>query len=319
MDAVAHAAAHLRRGGLVAMPTETVYGLAAVARDADAVARVFAAKGRPASNPLIVHASTLEMARQCCAGWPGAADALARGLWPGPLTLVLPKAEWVPDIVTAGGKTVAVRVPRHPVALALIEAVGQPLVAPSANRSGYVSPTTAEHVRGVWPEDEVFVLDGGACEVGLESTVVAVGDDGLRVLRPGVIGAEELSRLAGVAVVAGSEVGPVASPGVIGPHYQPRAWVVLVRTLGEVGAVLGEAAGVVQGVVLSPPGVPVAVDPPHASLPMPADAGAYARELYSALREADALGPGVIVVCVPEGEGAVWAAVRERLGRAAGG
>lgn len=319
MDAVAHAAAHLRRGGLVAMPTETVYGLAAVARDGDAVARVFAAKGRPASNPLIVHASTLEMARQCCAGWPGAADALARGLWPGPLTLVLPKADWVPDIVTAGGTTVAVRVPRHPVALALIEAVGQPLVAPSANRSGYVSPTTAEHVRGVWPEDEVFVLDGGACEVGLESTVVAVGDDGLRVLRPGVIGAEELSRLAGVAVVAGSEVGPVASPGVIGPHYQPRARVVLVRTLGEVGAVLGEAAGVVQGVVLSPPGVPVAVDPPHASLPMPAEAGAYARELYSALREADALGPGVIVVCVPEGEGAVWAAVRERLGRAAGG
>ena len=318
MDAVAHAAAHLRRGGLVAMPTETVYGLAAVARDAGAVARVFAAKGRPASNPLIVHASTLEMARACCAAWPGAADALARALWPGPLTLVLPKADWVPDIVTAGGPTVAVRVPRHAVALALIEAVGEPLVAPSANRSGYVSPTRAEHVRGVWPEDEVFVLDGGACEVGLESTVVAVGDGGLRVLRPGVVGAEELSGLAGAAVVAGAEAGPVASPGVIGPHYQPRARVVLVRTLGEVGAVLGEVPGVVQGVVLSPPGVPVAVDPPHASLPMPVDAGLYARELYSALREADALGPGVIVVCVPGGEGAVWSAVRERLGRAAG-
>ncbi|MFI4882407.1 MAG: L-threonylcarbamoyladenylate synthase, partial [Phycisphaerales bacterium JB064] len=161
MDSIAHAAAHLKRGGLVAMPTETVYGLAALARDADAVARVFELKGRPNTNPLIVHASTLDMARECCAAWPEAADALARAYWPGPVTLVLPKANWVPGIVTAGGPTVAVRVPRHPVALALIEAVGEPLVAPSANRSGYVSPTMAEHVRGVWGEDEVFVLDGG--------------------------------------------------------------------------------------------------------------------------------------------------------------
>src|SRR5690606_30709099 len=118
------------------MPTETVYGLAAVARDANAVHRVFAAKGRPATNPLIVHASSLEMARGCCARWPAEANALARAFWPGPLTLVLPKAEWVPDVVTAGGQTVAVRVPRHPIALALIEAVGEPLVAPSANTSG---------------------------------------------------------------------------------------------------------------------------------------------------------------------------------------
>lgn len=306
MDAIAHAAAHLRAGGLVVMPTETVYGLAAVARDPAAVERVFEAKGRPATNPLIVHAGTLEMARGCCAHWPASADALARAFWPGPLTLVLPKAEWVPGVVTAGGETVAVRVPRHPVALALIEAMGEPLVAPSANRSGYVSPTRIEHVRGVWSEAEVFVLDGGACEVGLESTVVAVGERGLRVLRPGVIGADELARVAGVPVVEGESAGGVAaSPGVVGPHYQPRARVVLVRSVDEIGDA--------DGVVLLPPGESSA-----GGVRMPGEAGAYGRGLYTALREADGTGASVIVVCVPEGEGPVWDAIRERLGRAAG-
>lgn len=315
MDAVAHAATHLRRGGLVAMPTETVYGLAAIARDAHAVARVFEAKGRPAGNPLIVHASSLKMARGCCSAWPEAAQALARAFWPGPLTLVLPRAPWVPDVVTAGGPTVAVRVPSHPVALALIEAVGEALVAPSANRSGYVSPTTAEHVRGVWREDEVFVLDGGPCEVGLESTVVAVREDGLGVLRPGVIGGEELASIAGVPVASSDEAGPIASPGLVGPHYQPRARLVLVGTLAEASAAMGAGPAVVIG----PPGTPVAVDPPNASIPMPGEARAYARELYSALREADAMRPVRIVVCAPLGAGPLWAAVRERLGRAAGG
>lgn len=308
MDAIAHAAAHLRVGGLVVMPTETVYGLSAIARDAAAVERVFAAKGRPAANPLIVHASSLEMARGCCAQWPDASEALARAFWPGPLTLVLPRAGWVPDVVTAGGQTVAVRVPRHPVALALIEAVGEPLVAPSANRSGYISPTRVEHARGVWSQAEVFVLDGGACEVGLESTVVAVGDDGLRVLRPGVIGAEELERVAGVPVVEGEGArGGAKSPGLIGPHYQPTARVVLVRSLEEIEAVSGDG----RAVVLLPPG-----DSSGAGVPMPGDAGAYGRGLYAALREADGAGASVIVVCVPGGEGPVWDAVRERLGRA---
>lgn len=309
MDAIAHAAAHLRAGGLVVMPTETVYGLAAVARDADAVGRVFAAKGRPAANPLIVHAGTLEMARGCCALWPAEADALARAFWPGPLTLVLPRAEWVPDVVTAGGGTVAVRVPRHPVALALIDSVGEPLVAPSANRSGYVSPTRVEHVRGVWSDAEVFVLDGGACEVGLESTVVSVGDDGLRVLRPGVIGAGALERVASVPVLGTEEAGgAVASPGMIGPHYQPRARVVLVRTRDEIDAAMADG----HAVVLPPPG-----DSSGAGVSMPAGALAYARELYAALRGADGAGASVIAVCEPRGEGPVWDAVRERLRRAA--
>lgn len=319
-DLLAAAVDRLLAGGLVAMPTETVYGLAAIARDAGAVARVFALKGRPAANPLIVHASTPEMARDCCQAWPGAADRLARAFWPGPLTMVLPKAAWVPDIVTAGGPTVAVRVPGHPLALALIEAVGEPLVAPSANRSGYVSPTTADHVRGVWSEDDVLVLDGGPCEVGLESTVVAVGDDGLRVLRLGVIGSAELSRVAGLPVLMEHQSeGPVASPGRIGAHYQPRARVVLVRTEAELEAALSVGSSARPSVVLAPPGVQAVVDPPNRSLAMPGDADAYARALYAALRVADEAGPARIVVCVPAGRGVVWDAVRERLSRAAAG
>ncbi|MEQ9096436.1 MAG: L-threonylcarbamoyladenylate synthase [Phycisphaerales bacterium] len=315
MDAIAHAAAHLRAGGLVAMPTETVYGLAAIARDPKAVARVFEAKGRPATNPLIVHACTLDMARQCCAAWPAAADALARKFWPGPLTLVLPRAAWVPDIVTAGGPTVAVRVPRHPVALALIEAVGEPLVAPSANPSGYVSPTTPEHVRGVFDASLVVVLDGGPCEVGLESTVVQVDDDTVRVLRPGVIGVAELRAATDVPIHAQSGgATSVASPGLIGPHYQPRARVLLAATMAEIEHAIGDR----PAIVISPPGVPIAVDAPNASIAMPAEPGDYARELYAALREADASGASVIVVCVPSGGGSIYEAVRERLARAAG-
>ena len=316
MDAIAHAASHLRAGGLVAMPTETVYGRAAIASDAEAVARVFEAKGRPANNPLIVHANALDMARRCCSSWPEAADALAHAFWPGALTLVLPKADWLPEIVTAGGPTVGVRVPAHPIALALIEAVGEPLVAPSANRSGYVSPTSAEHVRGVWPEAEVLVLDGGACEVGLESTVVAVEEDRLRVLRPGVIGVEALAAATGLPVEASDAAAATpASPGVLGPHYQPRTPVVLAGSIEAAGDAMGEG----PAVVVSPPGLPMAVDPPNSSLAMPDTAEAYARALYVALREADAAGASVIVVCEPPGRGPIWAAIRERLGRAAGG
>ncbi|MFI4915191.1 MAG: L-threonylcarbamoyladenylate synthase [Phycisphaerales bacterium JB060] len=314
MDTIAHAAAHLRAGGLVAMPTETVYGLAAIARDAEAVARVFRAKGRPSNNPLIVHAATLAMAQECCAAWPPPAEALARAFWPGPVTLVLPRAAWVPDIVTAGGPTVAVRVPRHPVALALIEAVGQPLVAPSANRSGYVSPTTANHVWGVWPRSEVVVLDGGPCEVGLESTVVAVDEDSVRVLRPGVIGAAELALAAGVRVLEreGADA-TAASPGLIGPHYQPRARLVLVENPEDVRAYFDET----KLVFLGPPGVSIDVPRPHVVLAMPGGPAEYARNLYGMLRGADAMEPSAIVVSVPGGAGAVWDAVRERLARAA--
>lgn len=314
MDTIAHAAAHLRAGGLVAMPTETVYGLAAIARDADAVARVFKAKGRPSNNPMIVHAATLAMAQGCCEAWPPAAEALARAFWPGPVTLVLPRAAWVPEIVTAGGPTVAVRVPRHPVAMALIEAVGEPLVAPSANRSGYVSPTAVEHVSGVWPRGEVVVLDGGPCQVGLESTVVAVGEDSVRVLRPGVIGPADIARAAGVPVLEREGADATsASPGLVGPHYQPRARLVLVDDPEDVRAYLNEP----MVVFLGPPGVAIDAPRPHEALAMPQGPAEYARNLYGMLRAADTMEPSIIVVCVPGGAGSVWDAVRERLSRAA--
>lgn len=327
-EAIAEAVGRLRAGGLVAFPTETVYGLGADALSADAVARVFAAKGRPSENPLIVHVSGIEMARRVVREFGAGAGRLASVLWPGPVTLVLEKADGVPDAVTAGGPTVAVRCPDHPLALALIEAFGGPLVGPSANPSGYVSPTTAGHVARHFDSGEVFVLDGGACRAGLESTVVDLTVSPARVLRRGVVGAKELAAALGEPVEddgAVVEAGrAVASPGLLGPHYRPRARVVVVGSLGEIDPLID---GVRTAVVLSPPGTPVTVPPQHASIPMPGGARAYAAELYAALREADELSPEVIVVALPvlageggdEGDSAVWAAVRERLSRASAG
>ncbi len=328
-EAIAEAVGRLRAGGVVAFPTETVYGLGADALSETAVERVFALKGRPAENPLIVHVSGETMARKVVAGWPDRAERVARALWPGPVTIVLPKADAVPANVTAGGGTVAVRCPDHPLALALIEAFGGPLVGPSANPSGYVSPTTAAHVRAHFGPGEVLTLDGGACRAGLESTVIDLSRTPAVVLRRGVIGPERLAEVLGEGVVerdGGHEPtgAPVASPGLVGPHYRPRARVVVVETLTEVHRALAELDPVDAGVVLSPPGAPVAVDPPNRSIAMPESASAYAADLYAALREADEAGARLIVVALPEGVGrtgeagerAVWAAVRERLSRA---
>lgn len=324
-EAIAEAARRLRAGGLVAFPTETVYGLGALALDPAAVARVFAAKGRPATNPLIVHVADAAMARRVVAAWPGAAERLAAAFWPGPLTLVLEKREGVPAAVTAGADTVAVRVPDHPLTLALIEVLGEPIVGPSANPSGYVSPTRAGHVRGHFGADEVFVLDGGPCRGGIESTVVDLTVDPARVLRSGLVGAEELAAVIGGAVVevahgvdAAAGDGRARSPGVIGPHYQPRARVVLVRTLDELHAGLSRATG--SALVIGPPGVQVTVRPPHGSIGMPASPAGYAAGLYAALREADEMGAGLVIVVDPaeaDAPDATWRAVRERLGRAA--
>ncbi|MBY0278237.1 threonylcarbamoyl-AMP synthase [Candidatus Binatia bacterium] len=185
---VARAAAILRRGGLVALPTETVYGLGANALDADAVSKIFAAKGRPASNPLIVHVESEAAARSLARRWPEIAARLAAEYWPGPLTLVVEKTDSIPDLVTAGGSTVALRVPAHPIALALLRACGLPLAAPSANRSEAISPTTARHVAdSLGPfVDDLLVLDGGPCEVGIESTVVDLTGVTPAVLRVGM-------------------------------------------------------------------------------------------------------------------------------------
>jgi L-threonylcarbamoyladenylate synthase len=224
--AIRRAAAALRRGEPVGFPTETVYGLGALALDPAAVRRIFEAKGRPDDNPLIVHVTGLPMLRGLVRSVPPEARALAARFWPGPLTIVLPKRKAVPDVVTAGLPTVAVRVPDHPVALALIEAAGVPVAAPSANLSGRPSPTRAVHVAADFPS--LLVLDGGAAHHGLESTVVALGDPP-RVLRLGAIPVEELRDFLPGLTVATKARARAESPGMRHRHYAPARPLVLFR------------------------------------------------------------------------------------------
>src|SRR2546425_3488335 len=222
--AVARAAELLRAGELVALPTETVYGLAANALDAQAVARIFEVKGRPAHNPVIVHVASEEMARRTVADWPSLAEQLAESFWPGALTLVLPRSLAIPDIVTAGGTTVAVRWPSHLVIQAVIRACGFPLAAPSANLSGRISPTTVQHVLKSLGDKIDMIVDGGPSQVGLESTVLDLTIAPPRVLRPGTIPAESLRAVVGE--VRSAEPGVrngalLRSPGLLPRHYAP--------------------------------------------------------------------------------------------------
>ncbi|MFG0285782.1 MAG: L-threonylcarbamoyladenylate synthase [Phycisphaerales bacterium JB039] len=307
-EGVGRAVAQLRAGRLVAFPTETVYGLGADALRPEAVEGVFSAKGRPAGNPLIVHVDGAAMAERV-ADWTEAARRLAARFWPGPLTLVLPATAIVPAQVIAGGDTVAVRAPDHPVALELIGAFGGPLVAPSANRSGAVSPTTAAHVEAAFPE--ILVLDGGPCRAGLESTVLDLTGPPA-ILRPGPIGPAAIAAELGVTVAVGAGAAGVArSPGLLGRHYAPAR---PVRLLGA-GEVAAPPAGVAWLALDRPPGAGV--------IAMPPDGAAYAARLYAALREADASGAGEIWIDLPGPdrlggpEGDLWAAIVDRLTRAA--
>jgi len=320
---IAAAAERLRSGRLVAFPTETVYGLGADALNAAAVARVFAAKGRPSNNPLIVHVDSIAMAKRVVREWPEGAEALAKAFWPGPLTIVLPKSENVPGLVTGDGPNVAVRAPKHPVALALIGAFGGPIVGPSANKSGFVSPTTAWHVHQEFADADVMVLDGGACEVGIESTVVSlVGAP--RVLRPGAISATEISAVLGVKVAegraktlaSGLASGAMESPGQLASHYAPRSPAILVDA-AKLQKALREAEG--PCVVLGP--LLTSLPRQHRVIPMPMDARAYASRVYAALREADALMPAMIAIVKPTivkgaADEALWRAIMDRLKRA---
>lgn len=314
--AISAAVEVLRGGGLVAFPTETVYGLGAHALDPDAVARIYAAKGRPAYNPLIVHLASTKDARRLASEWPEAADKLAARFWPGPLTLVVPRAPVVPASVSAGLDTVALRLPAHPVARALLEAAGFPIAAPSANRSTRVSPTTAEHVRRGLGDRVDLILDGGPCPVGIESTVLSLAG-APTLLRPGTISLEEIREVIGdVALPAGDPSGTVArpSPGMMDRHYAPRAevrlfgpeerntWFAWAREEGEEGPV---------GVIAFEP-VPAGI---ASVVGMPDDAREYAARLYAALHELDRRGCRVIYAeSVPRG--AEWAGVRDRLWRA---
>ena len=303
----------LGQGQLVALPTETVYGLAADARSPGAVARIFEAKGRPAGNPLIVHIDSVEMAEGCVAAWPRAAAQLAGAFWPGPLSLVLPKADSIPDIVTAGGKTVAVRCPAHPVFSAVLAKCGFPLAAPSANRSNRVSPTRAEHVVDQLGGRIPLVLDGGACDLGIESTVLDLTGDTPTLLRPGMISLGQLQAVLGpVATAKPPAAEPLKSPGQLQQHYSPRAKLILVE--GDLDAALGQAD--VTAHVIARTAAPAAW-PSERWHRLPDAAAGFARELYDTLHRCDRLGAETILV-QPLPDGDEWAALRNRLNRAAG-
>jgi L-threonylcarbamoyladenylate synthase len=291
------AAELIRSGGIVAFPTETVYGLGANALDAAAVARIFKVKGRPPESPLIVHVDSIEMARSLVLQWPVAADRLARRYWPGPLTLVLGKQRSIPDIVTAGLPTVGLRVPAHPLALALIGAAGVPIAAPSANPFTGLSPTTAEHVRHSLGDAVDMVLDGGPAMVGIESTVLSLDGEEPTLLRPGVIRLPEIESLIGpVRIAQGAGAGGHASPGMHAQHYRPRTPLVLL------------AAGD------SPP--PGRGEWLRLGREMPAEPAAYAAVLYAVLHRLDAEGLDWIAVERPP-DTPEWAGVLDRLTRAA--
>lgn len=323
-DQLQRAVDQLRAGGLVAFPTETVYGLGADASRDDAVRRVFDVKGRPGNNPLIVHVSDEEMARRVAGAWPAEASKLARAFWPGPLSIVVPRSARVSGLACAGGPTVALRCPRHPLARGLIAMFGAPIVGPSANRSGSISPTRAEHVRAAFSEEQVLTLDGGPCEGGIESTVVALDSRGVRVLRLGLISAEEISRVLGVEVEQGGPAaegdGPLASPGLLARHYAPTTPATL---LPRAKLLVRARALVRQGrtpilILLGERTTPGAV-----TIAMPAEAQAYAAALYGALHRADAVGQrgetgkhAQILIERPESAGPIWDAIRDRLTRA---
>jgi L-threonylcarbamoyladenylate synthase len=303
------AAAVLKRGGLVAFPTETVYGLGALALDPLAVRGIFAAKGRPSTNPVIVHVLGEDEARALVAHWPEAAAVLASRFWPGPLTLVLPRSSQVPDECTAGGDTVGVRAPSHPAARALLERVQAPLAAPSANRAEHVSPTTAAHVLRDLNGRIDLVIDGGRCAYGIESTVIALDAAGPRLLRAGAIPRKEIEELLGPLSEAKSS-GPLQSPGQHKRHYAP-AGVVRLASRAELPRVLASLPGR-TGVLLHGGKAPGAT----AAVQLPDDAAAYARELYAALRELEDADCASIVIeeVSPDAD---WDAVRDRLSRAA--
>lgn len=318
-QALAQAARRLADGMLVAFPTETVYGLGANAADAQAVARIFAAKRRPADHPVIVHLRGADDLRGWARSVPPAAAALARAFWPGPLTLVLPRAPQVLDVVTGGQDSVGLRVPAHPVARALLEAFaaagGTGIAAPSANRFGHVSPTTAQHVADDLGDAVPLILDGGPCPVGIESTIVAFTGDTPQLLRPGGVPLHALARVLGRAPRGGGEA--PRAPGTLASHYAPRTPALLVPAdalraeLAQLAA-RDERVAVLARSVAPPPGFD------GAWRAAPSDADGYARELYAALRALDAAGADALLVEAPPDD-AAWLAVHDRLARATHG
>jgi L-threonylcarbamoyladenylate synthase len=314
--AIAAGAGALAAGDLVAFPTETVYGLGADALSPQAVSRVFAAKGRPPDHPLICHVAGAAGLAPLVADVTPEAGALAEAFWPGPLTIILPRSAAVPDAVTGGRDTVAVRVPDHPLALALLTQFGGPVAAPSANRFGRPSPTRAEDVVAELGEAVAVVLDGGPCAIGIESTVLDLTTDPPQVLRPGGISAEAIAAVIGRPVSAQAS-GPARAPGMLESHYAPGARVEIVAAddVPDRAAALADAG---QAVAVLAPGD---ISPLPSSVQVLGPAGdpdAYATQLYAAFRRADAAGAEVILAVPPPPRG-MGVAVRDRLTRAAAG
>jgi L-threonylcarbamoyladenylate synthase len=327
-QAIERASELLRTGEVVALPTETVYGLAANAFDADAVARIFQIKGRPAHNPIIVHVCDVEMAKRCVTVWPRMAEQLAGAFWPGPLTLVLPRSDQIPPIVTAGGATVGVRWPSHPFATAVIARCGFPLAAPSANLSGTLSPTIADHVRQAFGEGVPLIIDGGPCQVGIESTVLDLTALPPRVLRPGMIhepainavigGARDEDRGVITRAARPPTFAPLPSPGLLPKHYAPNAKLVVLSWDDEAGFKVQGSRFKVQSSkihVIAHTHIPSDTGLGSVSV-MPHDSTAFARALYAELHRCDEAGAELIIVEAPP-RGEAWHAISDRLTRAA--
>ncbi|RLS45698.1 MAG: threonylcarbamoyl-AMP synthase [Planctomycetota bacterium] len=311
-DGVEEAAARIEAGGVVAFPTETVYGLGASTFAVEGLKMIYEIKGRPSDNPLIAHVLDAVEARTLVSGWDLRCSRLAAKFWPGPLTMILNKAIDVPDEATAGLQTIAVRSPMHPVARALLYAVDGPISAPSANRSGHISPTTTEHVMADFPEQEDFlVLEGGRANFGIESTVLDLTGEKPVIRRPGSITLEALARVLGAVEVA-QGIGQGVSPGTRLIHYAPKIPTMLVPSnrLESFLATLTEPAAVLTL-------ESARVSAPHIGIQMQTDASAYARMLYSKLREAENSGLTHIVIEEPQGQDGLWFAVLDRLRRAA--
>jgi L-threonylcarbamoyladenylate synthase len=313
-DQIEKAATLLNAGELVAFPTETVYGLGGDAGNLAAVARIFAAKDRPASHPLIVHVSNLTAARRWATAFPDSAARLAEAFWPGPLTLVVPKAAHVLAAVTGGQSTIALRAPAHPVARALLAAFGRGIAAPSANRYGRISPTRADDVREELGDRVAMVLDGGDCEVGLESTIVACLDGQAMVLRPGAVSRRQIADVVGVLTDA--DAGAPRAPGGGRSHYAPQTPLAIVDGADRNARIEDALRRGERLAVLTHAVAPIA--PERITWrPLPADPSAYGQAMYATLRALDRAGAArILVEAVPATE--AWEAIADRLRRAAG-
>ena len=322
-EAASQAAELLNDGQLVAIPTETVYGLAAAIGWDEALMQIFAVKGRPQDNPVIVHVSSLDMLRVVASEVPQQALALAEAFWPGPLTMILPKSELVSPVITCGMDTVAVRFPAHPVARAVIEAAGVPIAAPSANLSGKPSPTTALHCEQDLDGKVPLILDGGACDVGVESTVITLAAEVPTILRPGIISLEQIREVLPDAVIseavgrAVSDEEQVESPGMKYKHYSPDCDVIIVKGTLDQFAQYTASRAEQDTYCMCFDGEETALSLPCVPYGSKADARSQAHNLFAALRHLDYIGAKRVFVRAPEEEGEALA-VANRLIRAAG-